>query len=77
MTTHNAPQIISATPSAKSYLSDQGLAARYKCAPRTIKRWKKDSKLEFPPPDLIINGREYRETNIENWERRRATASTP
>jgi hypothetical protein len=67
---------IERVPTGKRYLSDQGLAERYGRTPRTIKRWKKNPKLDFPPADIIINNREYREdTNIEAWERRRIVSA--
>jgi hypothetical protein len=57
------------------YLSKSGLAHRYNVTTRTVDRWKNNSKLKFPPPDLVINQREYRKvTTIEAWERKRATA---
>jgi hypothetical protein len=59
------------------YLSKAGLAHRYSVSTRTVDRWKANPKLEFPPPDLVINAREYRKvTTIEAWERRRATTAT-
>jgi DNA-binding transcriptional regulator YiaG len=59
------------------YLSKTGLAHRYNVSTRTVDRWKDNPKLEFPPPDLVINQREYRKVaTIEAWERKRATATT-
>jgi DNA-binding transcriptional regulator YiaG len=56
------------------YLSKSGLAHRYNVTVQTVDRWKKNPKLNFPPPDLIINSREYRKVaTIETWERKRAT----
>jgi hypothetical protein len=58
------------------FLSKAGIAHRYNVDPRTVDRWKKNPKLGFPPPDLVINQREYRKVaTIEAWERRRATAT--
>jgi hypothetical protein len=60
------------------YLSKIGLAHRYDVTVRTIDRWKCDKTLKFPPPDLVINHREYRKVaTIEAWERKRATAPNP
>jgi hypothetical protein len=61
---------------ADGYLSNPALAERYDVATRTIERWEDDPKLDFPPPDLIINSRKYRKlSTIESWERRRATSA--
>lgn len=69
-------QIEQPTTTGKKYHSDQGLAKRYGRTTRTIKRWKKDPRLKFPPADLIINNREYREdTTIETWEHGRIVAA--
>lgn len=33
-------------------------------------RWEKNPKLNYPPPDAVIAGREYRyESTMERWER--------
>jgi len=65
------------TTGGVDFLSKAGLAHRYNVDPRTVDRWKKNSKLNFPPPDLVINQREYRKvTTIEAWERKRATSSS-
>ncbi len=61
----------------KTYLTDGLLGARYRRHPRTIKRWRKDPKVRFPEPDLIINGKAY--TSVETAdtfdERARITAA--
>jgi hypothetical protein len=69
-------QTLVVTTGGADYLSKSGLAHRYSVTTRTVDRWKANPKLEFPPPDLVINQREYRKLEtIEAWERRRATAS--
>jgi hypothetical protein len=66
------------TTGGVDYLSKTGLAHRYSVSTRTVDRWKANSKLAFPPPDLVINQREYRKvTTIEAWERKRATTPNP
>jgi DNA-binding transcriptional regulator YiaG len=57
------------------YLSKAGIARRFDVSTRTIDRWKRNKKLDFPPADLVINQREYHKLKtVEQWERRRATA---
>ena len=47
---------------------------RYNVADRTIDRWISDPKVGFPKP-LVVNRRRYfRLRELEQWERRRATA---
>jgi hypothetical protein len=68
-------QALVVTTGGADYLSKAGLAHRYNVTTRTVDRWKDNPKLEFPPPDLVINQREYRKvTTVEAWERKRATA---
>jgi len=63
------------TTGGANFLSKSGVARRYNVTTRTVDRWKDNPKLEFPPPDLVINNREYRRLQtIEAWERKRATA---
>jgi len=63
-------------PGGAGFLSKAGVARRYNVTPRTVDRWKKNPRLQFPPPDLVINDREYRQIEtLESWERRRAVAS--
>jgi hypothetical protein len=70
-------QALVVTTGGADYLSKNGLARRYNVTTRTVDRWKANSNLDFPKPDLIINQREYRKVaTIEAWERRRATASS-
>src|SRR5262249_46753254 len=43
---------------------------RYHVHPHTLRRWDKNSALEFPPP-VYINGRRYREADkLDAWDRR-------
>jgi hypothetical protein len=59
------------------FLSKRAIADRYDVTVRSVDRWKKNPKLQFPPPDLVINDREYRRlSTMEKWERRRATATS-
>jgi hypothetical protein len=49
---------------------------RYKICSRTRARWKNSPKLNFPKPDMIINGREYYdEERLIEWERIQAAKS--
>jgi hypothetical protein len=50
----------SKTYEGRRYFS-RGLIARrrYQRHPRTLKRWEKDPEVNFPPPDLEINGHGY------------------
>jgi len=69
-------QTLVVTTGGADYLSKAGLAHRYDVTTRTVDRWKKNKKLGFPPPDLVINKREYRKVNtIEAWERKRAATA--
>jgi DNA-binding transcriptional regulator YiaG len=62
---------------ASDYLSKAGIARRFDVSVRTIDRWKRNKKLDFPPADLVINQREYHKLKtVEAWERKRATASS-
>jgi hypothetical protein len=57
-------------------LPTTNVARRYGVVPRSIERWQKDPKLEFPQP-LIINGRKYWSlAELETWEREQATRRT-
>jgi hypothetical protein len=59
------------------YLSKAGIAHRYSVSLRTVDRWRKSTKLDFPKPDLIVNQREYRKvSSIEAWERKSTASST-
>jgi hypothetical protein len=67
-------QALVVTTGGADYLSKSGLAHRYNVTTRTVDRWKVDPRLNFPPPDLVINQREYRKVaTVERWERERAT----
>jgi hypothetical protein len=69
-------QTLVVTAGGSDFFSKSGLANRYSVTPRTVDRWKNDPRLDFPKPDLIINGREYYRTGtMESWERKRATAA--
>jgi len=69
-------QALVVTAGGSDFFSKSGLAHRYNVSTRTVDRWKNDPRLDFPKPDLIINGREYyRIETIERWERARATAA--
>jgi hypothetical protein len=69
-------QALVVTTGGADYLSKAGLAHRYNVTTRTVDRWKNNEALNFPKPDLIVLGREYRKVEtIETWERQRAIAS--
>jgi hypothetical protein len=64
-------------PGGAGFLSKSGVARRYNVTIRTVDRWKGNKKLKFPPPDLVVNNREYRQVEtMETWERQRAIASS-
>jgi len=57
------------------YLNKQQLAARYGVSVRAIDRWIVDPALGFPPA-YDFAGRPYRKlSDIEAWERSRATVA--
>lgn len=42
----------------------------------TIWRWQRDPRVNFPPPDITINGRNYwRRSTIRKWQRDMAARS--
>jgi hypothetical protein len=50
--------------------------SRYGVVDRTLDRWLANETLGFPKP-LVINGRRYfRERELAEWERKRASAKT-
>jgi predicted DNA-binding transcriptional regulator AlpA len=61
--------------SSKEYIIRRKLRARFgDISEMTLWRWEHDEKLAFPKA-LTINGRKYYDlTEIEAWERKRATA---
>lgn len=53
------------------------VAARYQVTRRTLERWLRDEKLNFPMP-IVVNSRRYwREEDLELWERSRARYQAP
>jgi uncharacterized protein (DUF2336 family) len=53
----------------KRYLSEGRVAQRYDVDPRTIRRRRKDLKVNFPEPDIEINGRGYTsETTLDAFD---------
>jgi hypothetical protein len=62
----------------EQFLSRSAQSRRYNdCSVKTIERWGKDPKLNFPP-EYDINGRKYRKlSELEAWERNRAAIATP
>jgi hypothetical protein len=56
----------------KTKLPTRLVAERYKVSDRTVARWERDPRLNFPKP-LIINGRKYRdEAELDAWDRANA-----
>jgi predicted DNA-binding transcriptional regulator AlpA len=50
------------------------VASRYGVSLRTIDRWRKNEKLDFPP-SVVINNRNYNsEADLDEFDRRRAQA---
>jgi predicted DNA-binding transcriptional regulator AlpA len=61
------------SPTDERYLNKQQLAARYGVSVRAIDRWIADPDLNFPPAYDFAD-RPYRKlSDIEAWERSRAT----
>ena len=43
---------------------------RYRVHPATLRRWDRNSDLDFPPP-VYVNGRRYREIEaLDAWDRK-------
>lgn len=62
---------------ARRYLPDPKVCQRYSVTPMTLWRWDNDPAVNFPKP-IRINRRKYRdESELEAWERLRASKSTP
>jgi predicted DNA-binding transcriptional regulator AlpA len=54
-------------------LPTRALCARYQVTDRTTDRWLQDKALGFPQPIMINRRRYYRERELREWERARAT----
>ena len=53
------------------------VANRYGVSTRSVERWQRDSKLDFPKPILINNRKYWPLSSIEAWERKRAAGLEP
>ena len=49
------------------------LEGRYGVSIRTVTRWLTDDRMKFPRPVVINRRRYFRETELVEWERSRAT----
>lgn len=59
---------------SQKFISKQRTARRYGKNDRTIARWARDPKLDFPQP-VMINGRWYfEEAKLDEFDRRLTTA---
>lgn len=57
------------------YLSGPRVDERYDISPMTRSRWQRDPNLDFPKP-IVTNGRKrWRLSDLENWERARASST--
>jgi len=62
----------------RRFLSGPSVCARYDICAMTLRRWRRDPRLEFPEPDLTVRGRSsWREDTLDRWERGRAAQRTP
>ena len=54
---------------ARKLIPNSQLPARYGCTRECVFRWKKDPRLNFPKPALVVNQREfYDEAELLSWE---------
>ena len=57
----------------KLYHSRGLVAARYNRNSRTIDRWRRDPRVNFPPPDITLLDRDYwSEETLDAFDERRA-----
>jgi hypothetical protein len=58
----------------RRYLTNRLIAMRYNVCGRTVDRWQRDPRLNFPKPDEI-NGRKYTlEDKLDAFDRQRTVA---
>jgi hypothetical protein len=56
------------SPRPRSRIPKSGVARRYNKTPRTVDRWRKDPKLNFPS-GICINGRWYWDEDVlDAWD---------
>lgn len=53
------------------------ILARYDIVDRTLDRWLADERMKFPRPLVIARRRYFKQSEVENWERWRATVTSP
>lgn len=57
-------------PPGGHYLDQADLGPRYRKHGVTIRRWIKDPHVNFPEPDLVVNGhKHWRLSTLTRWER--------
>jgi hypothetical protein len=60
-----------------NYLDARAVAALFSLSPRSLWRWRKDPKLGFPEPDLVINNRLFWKTGtIARFQAKQAARGT-
>ncbi|HWJ72930.1 MAG TPA: DNA-binding protein [Kaistia sp.] len=60
---------------ADIYLTAQQICSRYSIVKMTLWRWLKDDAMAFPKPFVIHRRRYFLETEVVEWERRRAASA--
>jgi hypothetical protein len=67
---------LASTTDPEFHLTTELLAARLGVTIRSVDRWARDPRLEFPSPDLVVFRRKYwKRATIEAWEERRRAAA--
>ncbi|RDJ12436.1 helix-turn-helix transcriptional regulator [Rhizobium grahamii] len=57
------------------YLTAPQVCQRYQICQMSLYRWQRDNKLAFPKP-LVVNRRKlFREDELLDWERKRASVA--
>ena len=66
---HDAPGAL-----PRRFLSGPRVCERYDICAMTLRRWRRDPRVEFPEPDLSVRGRNsWAEETLIGWERRSAS----
>ncbi|MFC5556485.1 DNA-binding protein [Methylobacterium iners] len=59
----------------ENWLNSSEVRARYRISAATLNRWDRDKELGFPQPMVINRRKLYPLTQLETWERSRASAA--
>jgi hypothetical protein len=61
----------------RRFLSSPRICKRYDICAMTLRRWRRDPRVEFPKPDLTVRDRDsWLEETLVRWERRCAARRT-